>query len=324
MADEQKLLPGAGAGAQAESENMRLLSNTLAIIGFIIIAIVVIWGIYSLLKLANVPLPNWFATSPAIEVSAPQNSASGRPLTVSWKNTSNEGGSYAFLYQCMSNFSFATPGTTGVLNKVPCGTSINVGSSTAATMIPLVTGASTSSVPFTVVFTPDNGSAKLTGQATLAIAPSASQPAQPSTPSTPSTPSKPATSYHAAGNGPLVAHAASGPADLSVHIIASGYIDPGSGALLMNRPPSPQDIVGVEFDIANIGGSIASSYTFQAHLPTAGSYTYSSPAQMSLAPGQHVTSTLRFTQLAPGGLFTVVVNSADGNIGNNEAATSIY
>jgi hypothetical protein len=328
MSDEQEVVV-----AGEESTGMSLVSNTLAIIGFVILVVVVVWGIFNIAKLSNFSFGNLFKSTPTVQITAPKTAASGEPLTVSWKNTSTTPGTYAFLYQCETGFSFAAPAQTGTLINVPCGTSINVGSSTAATMTPLLTANSSTPVAFSVVFTPENGSAKITGSVTLSITPAANvaltQPATSTAPTTSATTPKPSTSYHPVTNsGALVAHAASGPADLSVTIIASGYIDPASGALLMNRAPRPGDVVGVEFDIANIGGSTSGSYYFQAHLPTQSSYTYTSPTQMSLAPGAHVVSTLRFTMLAGGGgIFTTVADPSnqvsDANRANNEAATTI-
>ncbi len=322
MIDEKEV----GTPAE-ESASMSLVSNTLAIIGFVILIIVVVWGIFNIVKLTNFSFGNFFNSSPSIQVTAPQGQ-SGQSLTVSWKNTLTTPGTYAFLYQCENGFSFATPSQSGTLINVPCGTSLAVGSSTSATMVPLSKNTATTLVSFSVVFTPENSSAKTTGNTTLSIAPVTTASTKPATSTIVTPPAKkPTTSYRASGSGALVAHAASGPADLAVTIIASGYIDPASGALLTNRPAQPGDVVGVEFDIANIGGSATGSYSFQAHLPTQSSYTYNSPVQASLAPGAHVVSTLRFTQLAPGGIFTVVVDPNnqvnDANRANNEAAVTI-
>ena len=59
-------------------------------------------------------------------------------------------------------------------------------------------------------------------------------------------------------------------------------------------------MAAVQFDIANVGGSPTGTWTFTAQLPTLSGYTYNSPAQISLAPGDHIVNTLRFTQAAQG------------------------
>jgi hypothetical protein len=79
----------------------------------------------------------------------------------------------------------------------------------------------------------------------------------------------------------------------------------------------------VVFDIANIGGASSGVYYFTANLPTPMGYFYSSPPQNSLNPGDHVVSTLRFTQ-ATAGLVTIVADPSnmvrDYNRGNNSAS----
>ena len=318
----QKLLPAA-----KESIAMSFVSNALAIAGFIILTFIVMWGVVHVASLSNFSFSALFASSPKIEITVPKGAVSGQPATILWKLTrEDKPGSFSFLYQCEQNFSFTTRGFADILNKVPCGASINVGSSTSATMIGVVVGTGSVSVPFSVIFTPADGSARVEGSAKVSVAP-AVQPVQ----------QIPVVQEQKPAQKPITekvpvkktAPVSSGPADLSVRIIATGYIDPASGALLMNRAPNPGDIVGVEFDIANIGGSPTGTWYFDAHLPTATPYTYTSPAQASLAPGAHIMNPLRFTQLAPGGgLFTAIANPSsqvnDANRTNNEAAQVIY
>lgn len=332
MTDEEILVT-----TEPESAGMSVLSNTLAIIGFVIIAVVVVWGLFNIANISKFSFTGLFAQTPQVSITVPSDAISSRPAVISWKSTSAPSGTYAFLYRCTTDFSFATESQNGAMNTIPCGVSISVGSSTSATVIPVVSGNASVIVPLSVVLIPEDGSDHVTGTADLSVNPAASTavPTASSTPvasqqtATTPAPARSSSRSSGQGNGPLVAHAASGPADLAVTIIATGYIDPGSGALLMNRPPQPYDTTGVEFDIANIGGSSSGTYYFQAHLPTTSNYTYTSPIQMSLAPGQHVVSTLRFSQLVPGGgMLTVVADPAnainDGNRANNEAAVTVY
>jgi hypothetical protein len=85
---------------------------------------------------------------------------------------------------------------------------------------------------------------------------------------------------------------------------------------------SPGDIAAAEFDIANVGGSTSRTYYFSSNIPTIGGCVYNSPAQMPLAPGSHVVNTLRWTESAPAGTFTVTV-SGDSNTANNFASATI-
>lgn len=95
------------------------------------------------------------------------------------------------------------------------------------------------------------------------------------------------------------------PADLSVRITSVTTDEYGNGI--------------ATFDIANVGGKSSGTYYFTANLPTASGYTYSSPAQISLSPGSHIVSTLRFSNTTSG-VFTVSITTPDINQSNNYAS----
>lgn len=298
---------------------MSFISNALAIAGFIILTVIIMWGVVHIASLSGFSLGSWFASSAKVEVTAPKNATSSQPITVSWKTTPPTAGTFSFLYQCEKNFEFRTQGQNGAVSKVPCAVAINVGSSTAASIMPIVSGTDGVSVPISVVFTPTASGTRAQGGATIIVAPAAPAMAPAPQPATIKTtvkparlpgqgPGKPSTYTTTHASAKLVAHAASGPADLSVRIIAVGVIDPASGALINRAPTSPYDVVGVEFDIANVGGSATTPYYFQALLPIPAPNTYTSVAQISLKPGEHIVNTLRFSQAIRGGTFTVIVD----------------
>lgn len=326
----QKLLP-----SPRESAGMSFLSNALAIAGFIILTFIILWGVVHIAALANFSVGSWFTTSPKVAVTAPKSATSGQPITISWKTTDAKPGSYAFLYQCEKNFEFQTQNQSGVMSRIPCGASINVGSSTAAMILPVISGTTSVSVPVSVVFTPSATGTRSEGGATIAVAPAAQVQPVVQTPAPQPTGEKPTakkttpayTSTVRRTSANLVAHAASGPADLAVRIITVGVIDPSSGALINRPPTSPYDVVGVEFDIANIGGSATGSWYFQALLPIPAPNTYTSVAQISLKPGEHIVNTLRFSQAIPHGTFTVIADPinqvVESNKVNNNTATVI-
>lgn len=116
---------------------------------------------------------------------------------------------------------------------------------------------------------------------------------------------QPATTTPSARPQPSVAPA--GPADLSVRII-SVESDGAGGAV-------------ATFDIGNEGQSSTGTYSFTAQLPTTDGYLYNSPAQSSLAPGDHIVNTLRFSP-AISGVFSVVVDPSknEPDTGNNYAS----
>lgn len=300
---------------------MAMLSNALAIIGFIILIIIVVWGLIHIVDLSGSSLGSLFSGKSKVEVTAPKEAIAGQPVDISWKYTGKEAGTYSFMYQCASNFDFVTA-STHAMTKIPCGAAINVGSSTAATLIPRVAASSTAVI--TVVFTSQDEVKHAEGTASITVAPATEQP--PVTPPTGGTgkpPTKPSYTPTARRPVSLVAHAASGPADLSVRIITMGVMDP-SGALISRMPTSPYDIVGVEFDIANIGGSASGSWYFSASLPTGGQqYPYTSPAQISLAPGEHIVSVLRFSPNQRPGTITVIADPLNRLVEGNETNNTI-
>lgn len=304
-----------GHGEQKPS----ILSDALAIVGFIILTIIVIWGLVHLVSLTSSWIGSLFPKhTTGIQVSAPTEAISGDPLTVSWKYTPTTTGSYAVLYQCRTGFQFVTYSANNSYNAIPCGSAFNTGSaSTSIAVIPVLDGTTTTPVSLTVLYIPTGIGAQTTGTATINIH-AGSLVMAPAT-----TPAKTTTTTTKAKT--TVVHRATGPADLSVHIVAVGVIDPGTGAFIARTPTSPSDMAAVEFDIANVGNSSTGTYYFQAQLPTQSGYNYQSPAQASLAPGDHVLNTLRFTQVAAGGgTFTVTVdpagNVADYNANNNYAS----
>ena len=291
-----------------------LLSNAIAIIAFIVVIAIVIWG---LLHLANIST-SWFSSlfprsNPTIQIAAPASAESGTPVSVSWDYSGNEAaGNFAFLYQCRSGVSLYDADGARVL----CGTVhplVNAASSTL-TFTPELSGAvSSTTLPFSIIFMPASTSSKqVQGTATIALREGASAPA-----AAPTVTVTPAVSAPIAAAAPVAApetrnRAAAAvpatPADLRVSIIE---VIPG-------------DMSTVRFDIANTGGSYSGSYTFTAYLPTRNGYTYASPVQASLGAGDHVVNTLQFTQ-AVGGTITVVVHPTKADYaGNNTASRDIY
>src|SRR3989344_4511322 len=84
-----------------EEPKTSLASNILAIVGFIILIVVVIWGLVHLASLSRGWFSSFFGESAAaIEVTAPKSATSGTPFTVSWKYEEPTEGSYALLYPC--------------------------------------------------------------------------------------------------------------------------------------------------------------------------------------------------------------------------------
>ncbi len=308
MADALNTDPKHSAYVHTHGEpKASLVSNALAIVGFIIVIVIVLWGLF---HIATLGMP-WFSSlfgggSQTITVEAPENVTSGTAFAITWKYSTSEQGTYAFLYQCKDVLHFQTAGAGGTLDTVPCGAAFTVATANNSLMVtPQLSGTTSTSVPLTIVFIPSaTTSPQVQGNATVTVNPiAAATPAvvRPAT-TTPSvvTPVIP------------IAPVATGPTDLSVQILS--VVPDGSGGAIAT------------FDIGNEGLSSTSVYSFTAQLPTATGYLYQSPSQSSLAPGDHIVNTLRFSQ-AVSGIFSVVVDPTNSknelSAANNYASQQI-
>ncbi len=311
-----------------------VVANILAIVGFIILIIIVIWGVLHIISLSS----PWFSgmfngtKKSEITVTAPAQVVANSPFVVSWKHASSKRGTYAILYQCVQGLKFQVEG-----NAIPCGAAYTLGNATGtASMLPTLTGTTSVTSGISVLFIPSavgttgpdatgNASVRIVSGSPVQIPPVviAPKPTPTPTPSEKPTPSpKPTTgSTPSTGSGqagspqakPVTA------ADLAVHIIAVGVIDQYTGAFVARAPYSPSEVSAVQFDIQNIGGSPSGTYTFEAQIPTSQPYTFASQVQPSLSAGSHVVNTLRFNP-AVNGTFSVQVHARDSRTSNNFAS----
>ena len=310
MADTQipqKTLTHSSHTVIQEESKGSFFSNIIAIIGFIILVTIVIWGLVNLAGVSR----NWFASlfgsksAAAIEVTAPATTTSGTPFTVSWKYNEPAKGTYAFLYQCRSGLQFQTAGPAGTQNGIPCGAAFTVaGTDKKFSVTPVSIGTDAVAVPLSIIFMPSSTStAQAQGSATTTVVP-AEVPVTPAPAPAPAPDPTPAPTPAPAPTPVPVAT----PADLSVRI-TSVSTDAGG-------------MTAVSFDIANVGGTSSGTYYFTAQLPTAQGYSYTSPSQASLAPSAHILNTLRFTQ-AQSGTVSISVNASDADKSNNYASQSV-
>jgi hypothetical protein len=299
-------------------QNPGILANILAVAGFIILIIVIVWGAYHLLRLTGSGVTSLFSRfggADSITITVPKETQSGTAFPLSWEYKTEEAGAYSFLYQCKTGFRFDMS-TNNRATAIPCGSAYTVGTSTSISLVPVLAGTTTMDVPVSIVFIPSATSTENTsrpqGAATVRVlakagatsTPVATTPSTPTTPTTPRPPGKP---------------------DLSVRIVAVGVINPVTGAFENRYPVGPEEIAAVQFDIANNGSASTGNYYFSVNLPMQGGYLYQSPIQANLTPGSHVLNTLRFKPLmAGGGTVTVSVDTTyaigESNEGNNAAA----
>lgn len=308
MAEQRRFLP------MTETSRRGLLGDFLAIIALIILALILIWGATHLFSLVR----DWVASSrggtaaTGLTVTAPAQARSGERFTVSWKNNTGKEGTYAFVYQCKSGLAFKTAFATGTPQQIPCGVAYRLPASlgTSAALMPVLTSNASTTVPFSILLgtTTTTPTVLAQGNASITIMPGAV--AYETIPGGGSTTPRPS-------DRPVP----SGPPDLAVRIVGVGYIDPVTDAFVVGAPNSPAALSAVQFDIINVGSGSTGNWSFSAVLPTGTGYTYRSPVQAPMGPGDHVLNTLRFSGTAVnGGEFTVTASDArDMNTKNDTA-----
>lgn len=307
----------------------KLISNILAVAGFIILIAIIVWGAFHFLNLASSGFSSLFnrSGSSTIKITSPAGAQSGQPFDVSWTYTPTDDGSYAFLYQCREGFQFRVIAATSTLNVIPCGSAYTIGTKTTkgVRLVPVLTSSASADIAFSIVYMSGStlGTSTSSGHAQGNASITITNPAA----SGSNTDAQPTGSNQGSQPRPSTPPRPIGPADLSVRILSVGVIDPISGNIIKRAPISPQEIVAVTFDIKNGGGTATGPWYFTAQLPTMPVTPYSSPQQRSLNPGDHIENTLRFNQAAQGGMFMVSVDPtnmvAESNEGNNAESQSI-
>lgn len=294
---------GSGSATMAAMSEKRRSSDYLAFAGLIILGIVILWGLFHAAGLLAPWLTSIFpASSPKIAVTAPKTVTADEPFTLSWKYSPGVNGMYVFLYPCADNVIFETEGAGGGSLVVPCGAAFTVVPGTSEMeLVPHLAKTDESSVRLTIAFIPDDsaGKARTEGSAIVTV-----QPGEKVAP-------KPALSDTSAPTKPTTSGKKKSPPDLTVKILSTS-VDPVTHTGI------------VMFDIKNEGGSATGEWYFMANLPADGGYLYTSPMQVSLAPGDHIVNILRFEQPVPGAAL-IRVDPADliheSNETNNEALT---
>ena len=281
----------------AEAPKKDIWTSVIAVAGFVIVIAIALWGAANAARLA----PSFFGTlaSPqsattTIEITAPQAARSGETLIISWKDSkrtdlSGEDGTYHFAYECEAGFTFQLVNTDGTMGQTTCGSAFAVpNNATMIRLMPLSPINRAVDVPLTISFIKTNGERIGEGRATITIV------NEPGTATSTPTNPKPATttpSYPAPTPVPMP----NGQPDLSVHITSATPFMPGT-------------VAEVHFEVRNVGTGSSGSWYFTAQLPTAAAYTYTSPSQKNLNPGDWIALTLRFDNVQSGAIFSVTVD----------------
>ncbi len=287
-----------------------MVSNILAIAAFLVVAAIVTFGSANLVAKSS----GWFSallkmSGSSVTITAPSAANAGVPFALSWKYSSTDG-SYTLLYQCDSGVRLRTPNEIGSENDIPCGAAFMLGTSDSISITPVMSTTSpTADVPISIFFIPNASSTPALGIAVVhvvgASATSSTAIIGTTLPSPVLSATKPTTTASPTQTTPVSytqttrTQTSTGIADLTVQII-SIYTD-------------STGLTAATFNISNDGSAPSGSYYFTAQIPTAQGYTYTSPLQVSLDPGAHVTNTLRFSRASQygAGVFSVTVDPSN-------------
>lgn len=259
--------------------------RVIAVVGLIAVLLLGAWGIIQLaffipdfLSGVASGIHNNTAAKETLVVSMPLAATSGSSVPVSWthKNGSGQYG-YSISYSCAAGVSVKAPLPNNTLQTVPCDTPFNYTNAGATMPLTFVnTSGKSASVTVTVTAAKlSTGAITATGAANTSIAPATKKTAT-------KTSAKASTSYVAARR----TTALYGTPDLQVRIISN----PGTVSAGTQIP--------LQFEIANIGTNVvAANWNFTANLPYSGGYTYQSPNQQALYPGDKIVYTLSYTAI---------------------------
>ncbi len=108
----------------------------------------------------------------------------------------------------------------------------------------------------------------------------------------------------------LIPPVLSGFPDLAITVVTSGYLTTTSDDSFVASSTAPDGTrPAVKFFIKNIGTNVSGSWRFSALLPTRTTYTYESPLQQSLNPGDSTAYTLGFDRARTGADQTISVTA---------------
>ncbi len=177
----------------------------------------------------------------------------------------------------------------------------------------------------TVPFDGTPGAGIATSTATTSVATA-------TTPATTPTPAAGTPDYHVYPTGGTKTPAALyGLSDLTVSVLATGYLTSADTASFVASSSVPSDMRGaVKFMITNRGTNTTGNFDFKAVLPsTSSNYTFTSDTQTALLPGEHVEYTLGFDRARVGNNREISITVdpdkriVESNENNNDVTTTV-
>lgn len=262
--------------------------RVIAVVGLIAVLVLGAWGIIQLAFfipsfLSNLAggTVNRTETKESLSVAVPVavNAEQVFPLTWTHKNFSGQYG-YTISYACAEGLSVKAPLPNGTWQSVSCNTPFNyINATTTSPITASVAGDKAITAGFTVTATKlSSGAVTSSASANASVAPAKKAATTPAKTTTKSSSTK--TSYVPSGRTTNLY----GSPDLQVRMLSNPGVVYGGQK------------VSLQFAIENVGTNIASAnWIFTANLPYQGGYTYQSPTQQALYPGDKIVYTLGYT-----------------------------
>ncbi|MEK7063422.1 MAG: hypothetical protein AAB955_01880 [Patescibacteria group bacterium] len=308
-------------------------TRVMAIIGFVALIIVGMWGSVQVARVipgtlsaiasAIVSVTSIFVPADeVITVSAPSLSVqSGSQVTFTLEHNRTVEGAYTFRYTCVEGVTFL--GTAGASDTAFCNAPYRFSPiNNTFTVTPVSEQSRFVDVEVFVDFTPSgSATATVTGSTLVTIenksitsttgtpttpVPTTPKPTtpRPTTPGTSTTNTYPIT-------GPGTISNPNGYVDLSVRVIEVGIIDKTTGAFTASSTPQRIPVnarPAVRFAVENLGTKVSPMFTFNAVLPTYPAHIFSSQAQQALMPGDRIEFTIGFDSVVDATQGDIVLN----------------
>ncbi len=288
--------------------------KVLAILGFIVTVLVIIWLIITGIKHAPTAFNSLAEMARGIQNYRPVTEItlelekdvvnSGESFQISWTNV-KQAGEYHFSYNCTDGISLEVRGGDGTLVPVRCTEVLTLPSDVHGLFLSVTSDAMRfTDVPLGVTFTNEKKDAEIKGESKVTVVnatiPTKEQPIvvtpEPAKPVVTSTP-KPTTPVYVAPTpqAPIITFVypesdPHGYTDLKATTLGSGIL---YGNTFTYTSEFDEDLRNaVRFDIKNIGTKTSGSWTFKTTLPNG--QTYTSKSQKGLKPNEHVEFTMGF------------------------------
>jgi hypothetical protein len=302
-------------------------SRVLAIIGFVALIIIGMYGsvrvaqsvpgAFSKMAAAIVSITSIFVpANETITLSLPTYTVQhDTPVTVAFDHQNKKvNGTYTFRYSCIDGVLVTTIAGDGTTSTIGCNQPYPFAPfNNSVTVTPLSEKTRFADIEIFVGFTPEGtGTATVIGStvmtienaklSTSALTPGGTTETPVVTPTPTPTPAptpKPTPKPTPPPRTTIVVPQGrmsdpNGYTDLIARIIEVGVID-STGAFTASSTPNRTSRVAVRFAVENIGTKTAAKeFTFSAVLPTYPPYTYFSPTQIILGPGDRIEYTIGF------------------------------